>query len=131
MIKEVLADKQNIANDYFSLGTPFDYLPTELKDKLSTIDSFVEKVISEKGEKHTMSNYVKTLDGLKLEMFAGEEMSTNEEIELLSGYAANMMKLDGITNKEFVTRIKSAIRGKKSVEDMDAVVLRRIGKLII
>jgi hypothetical protein len=130
-IKDVIADKQNVANQYFELGTPFDYLPADLKDKLSTIDTFVDRLIGENGEKHTMSSYVKTLDGLKAEMFAGEEMSRNEEIDLLAGYASNVMKLDGITDKDFIKRVKTALRGKKSVEDMKTVVIRRVGKLII
>jgi len=125
----VREEKGNIANDFFELGTPFRFLPTEMQDKLSSIDEYIETQMSDKSMKHTLSNYTRVLDGVIMDMMAGEDYTVNDKIDLLSGYARNMMKLDGLS--DISDSIKASLKRKKSAKDMDRLILREIGKRIL
>ncbi len=117
------------ANEYFELGTPYDYLPPEMQDKLTAIDEYVDLELADHGWKHNLSNYNRVVEGLKSEMIAGQELSLNDMIDRLAGFARNMVKMNGIDDvkRDLTRQLKRLSRGK----DMDNAVLKAIGKKIV
>lgn len=119
---------QPFASEFFKLETPFTYLPADVQDKLADIDRYMETEIAERGLVHNVSSYQMIASELAMDLDM-DETSTLDQIERLAGYARNMIKLDGLD--DIRKTLKHQLKRMRRQKDMDAAVLRAIGKKII
>lgn len=129
-IEQYYKDNGNIpySSKFFDMGDSFDYLPSDVQEKLHDIDKFVEQEVAQRGWKFNVEAYERTLENIALEL-GGNEGSLNEQLERLAGFARNVLKLQGIDDiKKTLRREITKYRRQK---DMDRAVMAAIGKKIV
>ena len=110
------------------METPYDYLPPDVKTKLSDIDKYITREVDTRRMSPTISSYEKILAELEFEMSEGQGLDMSEKIDRFGNFARNANKLDGVDDiKENL--VKRLMRMRRSRE-MDNLVLREIGKRI-
>jgi len=129
LLEEYKADhSEPYAHALLKTGTPFSYLPGETQKELESIDKFIDMELSSKHLVKNTASYDQTMMGLINELDLGDT-PIGQQIHQLASYAQNMLKLDGL--EDIQKTLRSKLKGLRTKRDMDNLVLKSIGKLII
>jgi hypothetical protein len=122
------------AVEYYKLNTPYEFLDSEVREDIETIDSFVKQYINDEGKEDTVKSYQKTLDALQKKLGIEDSMLKNASLKKISTLVRNYQKVADAYQKNLRRKILNKLI-KMSNEghsqfDQTEYILEKMGGII-